>query len=197
LIITARWTLTVADQQDIAASLKEWNRINPRHEIIHLVPNAEEGLVLEKLGLPFAECSNSCFIDENIFRVIPEESKIYRAVYDARLTFFKRHELASRVEGLALITYECDANADSLYDMKTRDAMKAIDATWLNGPFSRDQRMLDAKEIAVHLNRSQVGLMLSEIEGINYASIQYLLCGLPVVTTRNRGGRDAFLIQSM
>jgi glycosyltransferase involved in cell wall biosynthesis len=47
-------------------------------------------------------------------------------------------------------------------------------------------------EVNLHLNQSRVGLILSSLEGGNYASMQYLLCGLPVVTTRNRGGRDSF-----
>jgi predicted metalloprotease with PDZ domain len=34
--------------------------------------------------------------------------------------------------------------------------------------------------------------MLSANEGPNYATVQYLLCGLPVVTTKSVGGRDEF-----
>lgn len=52
--------------------------------------------------------------------------------------------------------------------------------------------MLSSEEISIYLNRTRVGLILSQLEGANYASIQYLLCGLPIVTTRNQGGRDAF-----
>ncbi|HEY9156125.1 MAG TPA: hypothetical protein VIM69_13395, partial [Opitutaceae bacterium] len=39
-------------------------------------------------------------------------------------------------------------------------------------------------------NRARVGLCLSAEEGSMYASTQYLLCGLPIVTTKSRGGRD-------
>jgi len=40
---------------------------------------------------------------------------------------------------------------------------------------------------------SRVALALSAKEGAMFASMEYLLCGLPVVTTRNRGGRNRYL----
>jgi glycosyltransferase involved in cell wall biosynthesis len=46
--------------------------------------------------------------------------------------------------------------------------------------------------VARYCNRAHVGLCLSATEGAMYASIEYLLCGLPVVSTINRGGRDFF-----
>jgi glycosyltransferase involved in cell wall biosynthesis len=42
------------------------------------------------------------------------------------------------------------------------------------------------------LNKAHVGLCLSVEEGANYASMEYLLAGLPVVSTRSRGGRDRY-----
>ena len=39
---------------------------------------------------------------------------------------------------------------------------------------------------------SQVGLCLSKSEGAMFASIEYLLCGLPIVSTKSVGGRDIF-----
>jgi len=39
---------------------------------------------------------------------------------------------------------------------------------------------------------SKVGLCLSKKEGAMFASIEYLLCGLPIVSTRSVGGRDEF-----
>ncbi len=189
-LITCWWTLTVEDQQEIAQRLGHWQRANPRHRIIHLVPTEEEAGVLRRLGLPFVVCSQNCLVDENVFKVLPGTAKPYRAIYDGRLSFFKRHELASRVEGLALITYQCALNEDKGYNRRTRELLAG--SRWLNGPFSETPRPFESAEVAAHLNTARVGLILSEIEGANYASIQYLLCGLPVVTTRNRGGRDAF-----
>jgi hypothetical protein len=43
-----------------------------------------------------------------------------------------------------------------------------------------------------HLNRARVGLCLSEREGAMFASTEYLLSGLPIVTTPSTGGRDVY-----
>jgi hypothetical protein len=43
-----------------------------------------------------------------------------------------------------------------------------------------------------HLNRAGVGLCLSEREGPMFASVEYLLSGLPIVTTPSTGGRDVY-----
>ena len=48
------------------------------------------------------------------------------------------------------------------------------------------------KEVSNFINKCRVGLCLSSEEGGMYASTQYLLCGLPVVTTNNIGGRNTF-----
>lgn len=190
VLVSCWWSLTVEDQREIARRLGQWMRDHPVHQILHLAPTEEEAEVLRDLGLPVVVCSQNCLVDENVFRVLPGAAKRHRAIYDARLSFFKRHELAAQVEGLALITYECRLNEDKAYNQRAKELLAG--AEWLNGPFSDRRRMLSSEEIVRHLNESRVGLILSALEGANYASIQYLLCGLPVVTTRNRGGRDAF-----
>ncbi|MEX2201686.1 MAG: glycosyltransferase [Dongiaceae bacterium] len=50
--------------------------------------------------------------------------------------------------------------------------------------------MFNAYQIADWLNRAEVGLCLSEVEGATTAAVEYMLCGLPVVTTPSKGGRD-------
>ena len=42
------------------------------------------------------------------------------------------------------------------------------------------------------LNRAAVGLCLSSVEGSNYASMEYMLAGLPVVSTPSVGGREIY-----
>jgi glycosyltransferase involved in cell wall biosynthesis len=184
------WSLEVPDQQEIALRLARWMRRHSHHRIEHLAASESELAVLSRLGVPGFVCNQNGFVDESVFRVLPDTPKIHRAVYDARLTPFKRHELAARIEDLALITYEIPLNRDPDYNRRTRELLAR--ATWLNGPFSAHPGSLTPEQIAGHLNQARVGLILSELEGANFASIQYLLCGLPVVTTPNRGGRDVF-----
>ena len=51
---------------------------------------------------------------------------------------------------------------------------------------------LPAKEVNAALNRAAVGLCLSRMEGANYASLEYMLAGLPVVSTPSIGGREMY-----
>ena len=51
---------------------------------------------------------------------------------------------------------------------------------------------LKPESISKILNLSKVGVILSYKEGACYASIEYLLSGIPMVTTKNIGGRDIF-----
>jgi glycosyltransferase involved in cell wall biosynthesis len=51
-------------------------------------------------------------------------------------------------------------------------------------------RYLPLGEVAGVLNSSSIGGMFSATEGACYASTEYLMCGLPVVSTASTGGRD-------
>ena len=53
-------------------------------------------------------------------------------------------------------------------------------------------RFLPAEDIAELMNRSSVGLCLSLVEGAMRASMEYRLCGTPVVSTPSIGGRDRY-----
>jgi glycosyltransferase involved in cell wall biosynthesis len=51
---------------------------------------------------------------------------------------------------------------------------------------------MDADEINIALNQAGAGLCLSAEEGAMFASIEYLLAGLPIVSTPSVGGRDSY-----
>ena len=76
-----------------------------------------------------------------------------------------------------------------------RDAIAPIVArahVFNGNPFTDAYRRLSPQEVNQALNESAVGLALSREEGGMYASGQYLLAGLPVVSTPSEGGRDEF-----
>ena len=52
--------------------------------------------------------------------------------------------------------------------------------------------MIRPEDMYKYINQARVGLCLSAEEGAMYASAEYLLCGLPVVSTRSTGGRDTY-----
>jgi hypothetical protein len=128
----------------------------------------------ERNGFGGEVIPQNSWIDEDlIMRPLPID-KLYRAIYVARRSAFKRHMLASKVEGLALVAGINHGNVlaplpDHVY----------INAT----PLSPD-------EVCQKINQSVCGLLLSAVEGASFASSEYLLCGIPVVSTPSHGGRD-------
>src|SRR5262249_53857021 len=61
-----------------------------------------------------------------------------------------------------------------------------------NGLPDPDMRLLTVEEVNRAYAECRVGLCLSEREGAMWASVQYLLAGLPVVSTPSEGGRAEF-----
>ena len=133
---------------------------------------------------------HNVFVSEAEFSVQTGVKKKYRAIYNAKMESFKRHHLAADVDSLALL-YSPYGRGGTEYYRSVRNALPR--ATFINGSLlDRSYRLLTRSEVARLLNRSNVGLCLSEVEGGMVASMEYLLCGLPVVSTESRGGRQVF-----
>jgi glycosyltransferase involved in cell wall biosynthesis len=121
--------------------------------------------------------NQNCFISTTVFAPIPEVQKIYDAVYVARPAKFKRHELAVEVGNLALISGHRFNNVENI-------DLAQIPHTYLS------EKRLTHEEVNAKTQQAYCGLILSENEGACYASSEYLLAGLPVVSTPSEGGRD-------
>lgn len=121
---------------------------------------------------------------------VPEQRspKAFDAVYVARLVEMKRHHLAAQIDRLI-----CIYDNTSLENLHTFKEMlpRALFANHAseNGSYVRVKNASYRQT----LDRAAVGLCLSEREGVMRASVEYQLCGLPVVSTPNTGGRDRYL----
>lgn len=157
-----------------------------RHNLVVLVPDREEKRKFCRNSKANARIINkNAFTREDQFSIKESIDEIYDAVMNARMSQFKRVELARLVDDLAMITVVDDEE----YFDEVRSILKG--ATWLN--FQEDgYTYLSRTEVASILNSARTGLILSASEGTNRASIEYLLCGLPVVSTPSKGGRDVF-----
>ena len=148
---------------------------------ITLLANAEnEVRVLSGHGLHAVLCNHNAFIDEKRFPILRLPKK-YDAVYIARITPFKRHYLASQIKSLHLIGHPAWKEKELSYtDEVVHHQLKH--AVWSSH--------VDAKNIPAEIAAAHCGLCLSKAEGAMFASIEYLLCGVPVVNTPSLGGRD-------
>ncbi|HVH74612.1 MAG TPA: glycosyltransferase [Stellaceae bacterium] len=172
--------------QDRLSSVAKSARAFPETRVTFLCNAPEEIPVVEEHGLDAIFISQNAFVQEQLFD-IAAEPKQYRAIYVAQLAAVKRHELAAKVAELALIY--APWNSDNYGRLRSLLA----GAAFLNGdPASERYRFFDSGTVAHYIDQARVGLCLSAEEGAMWASMEYLLCGVPVVSTPSRGGRDVF-----
>ncbi|MFC1680525.1 glycosyltransferase [Pseudomonadota bacterium] len=159
----------------------------PHHEHIHLCNSPEQWAAFQRAGLSAALINHNTFVDEIVFKPLPSVSKRYDAIYDARLSVYKRHQLACEVASLALIH---TGDREETHSRHVRKQLRF--AAWLNHDADGTYSSLNSADVNKALNASRVGLCLSAVEGAMFASIQYLLAGIPVVSTASKGGRDLY-----
>ncbi len=160
--------------------------LRPHHRFFHLVNDQWLWLELQARGIPAIHCSQNAFLDERIFDVDTTATKRFDAAYNARMSPFKRHELARDIKSLYII-----GGLPTPYD--TLEYFEGVRQTLSHAEFSNYPNldvMFDAPGIATQIRQARVGLCLSAREGAMFAAVEYLLCGLPVVSTLSEGGRD-------
>lgn len=187
-IVSFYWSVNEWTIGNIHKDLARFKRLFRKHTVIFLANSPEELELLKQNNFNAVLCNHNCFVDENIYRPLKQEKK-FDAVYDARLSPFKRHQLAEKITSLGLITYIHDFSNQEEYTTMVKRKLNY--AHWFNKT-PDGLRHLSATEVNEALNKCKVGLCLSAEEGAMYASIQYLLAGLPVVNVPNKGGRDVF-----
>lgn len=180
--------------EDLVTAISEISNDLKGNHFLVLANTEYEAFLLGEAGVPALFASELIFIDERKFapQTIPsDDGNRYDAVYNARFDSRKRHELASMVDHLVLIYSQYEADAEERYrEMKGR----MPDAHFANHDAGGGAyQWLSHDEVCTLVNRSRVGLCLSIEDGAMRASMEYLLCGLPVVTTPNSGGRDRYL----
>jgi len=185
---------TTVDGEDAASErqrdLRSLKSDAPHAHVVVLTNTNFETYLLASLGVSAMPGSRSIFVDETVFKPWDGPAE-FDAVYNARLTPANRHELASGVTRLALI-YDRDRPNDPnrIADVKA----KLPRATFVNHAEGQGAyRHLSPEECDRHINRARVGLSLSKTDGA-LAAMEYMLAGLPIVSTQSRGGRERFLL---
>jgi hypothetical protein len=169
---------------------------HPDHRLIFICNEPEEAGLLQERGEAAFFCSQNVHISERIFKPLKGLRLDFDAIYNAQLIPLKRHELSLGIERCGFLFYRdmsLPEAADSEALIRSRHAAAAPGHVFIN--------RLDAEGVPIrcsrrrvnrHLNRASVGLCLSAKEGAMFASTEYLLAGLPIVSTPSVGGRDVY-----
>jgi len=192
--IAPSWMHYAKDINDIATHWRRTAETLDGARTVVLASTEREAVDLSAAGVPTLLFNPSILIDETVYKPQPAfdfADAAYDAIYNARFETYKRHELGTAIGNLALIH---DARFDGSVSPHEAEVRRLLPrATYVNnerglGRYVRMTPLIVAQE----LNRARCGLCLSAVEGVMRASMEYLLCGLPVVSTESVGGRDRY-----
>ncbi|QIG52184.1 glycosyltransferase [Nordella sp. HKS 07] len=193
-LLLPTWNLEGSLATQLRNALETASTGMPGHEFLAICSTEYETHLLGLEGIPALLAHQSMFIDENVWRpggTTIETLRVFDAVYNARFDAMKRHELARKVSNLLLI-YGLTIHkpiAEATEEMRIILPGSHF-ANEIKG--AGTYTPLRSAEIAQLYARARVGLCLSREEGYSRVSTEYMLCGLPVVSTASIGGRDRY-----
>lgn len=123
-------------------------------------------------------CNQNTWLDFNKFKIIRSfAKKRFSMAINCRPELIKRPYLAELIKNL-LVIQGINYNKENAFDLNS-----------LNPKYINKTRV-SPEEVNDLLNQAYTGGIFSEREGACFASSEYLLTGLPVISTPSIGGRD-------
>jgi hypothetical protein len=153
-------------------------------KIIVMGATKDECAAAKKIGFDSVYVNHNCWLDENLFKLseVPYEQRLYDLVLVTRPERWKRPFLANLIDRLAIVKGH-NFRKNDYFDLAT-----------LNPKYLNESR-INPNEVHAVISNSLCGGIFSEEEGACYSSSEYLLSGLPVVSTNSHGGRDIWYTQ--
>lgn len=193
-VLTLNWSIRPKNKLEQFVKAYHFYAKKYPNLIVTVLANEPEELELLRAHHIRSElCNQNALLDERCYTIHPVEKR-YRAISNSRMASYKRLELLRNVEDCALITYFLDPSDHQYEDYilghsgNPHPACPNLICPQFDG---KRWAWYDTNQICKMLSASQCGVILSAEEGACFAAVEYLLCGLPVVTTPNIGGRDA------
>jgi glycosyltransferase involved in cell wall biosynthesis len=178
----------------IKERLDEHRALYPNHKFRFICNAQAEAELLRSVGIQAEFLNKNFTVSERVFRPLEGASAEFDAVYVARFVPEKRHELAADIPRVGYVAYvQGEADRKEQFRALSSSILVRNPAHELLNEVSDGLPMaMSHEQVNAALSRAGVGLILSEVEGSSYASMEYLLAGLPVVSTPSKGGRDVF-----
>lgn len=135
-------------------------------------------------------CNNNAFTNENIFKINDDTVKIYDCVINNRFSHFKNVQFASLCTNSIHVGYY---SKDKNYIFPNFGQYANFKNPTNDNKYNfnkNDFRVLSSSVINDYINKSITGCIFSSVEGACRASSEYLLAGVPVISTKSKGGRD-------
>jgi len=158
------------------------------YEIIFLSNTIEEQKYYrEKLKIECLFVNHNTFINETLYFIEENIEKKFDIFVNSTFSPYKRLEFTKLINNIAYVgRYPED------YDIKNINLNENV--CFLNfkdNIFTKENhRWINPEEINKISNKCLMGGIFSKIEGSCFSSGQYLLCGLPIISSKSIGGRD-------
>jgi len=152
----------------------------PASRFVCLANDPKDVDLFRRLGMVHSFlCNQNCWLDYNLFTLYPETKKKYDMVINTRPERnVKRPYLAASVHNLAVIKGALVRPFDYF-------PLESLQPSYINS-----EGRLGIDDVVQIINESWCGGIFSAKEGACYSSSEFLLCGLPVVSTESGGGRN-------
>jgi hypothetical protein len=156
---------------------------NSDYNIVILANSRKEETFFKQKNIPnVLFCNHNAFINENKFYIINKNSlRQYDMVIDSAFHEYKNVKMSRGIKNILHIGYLKKDEINEKY---------IPDFGVLPNFNNKNYKRLNKNEINDYYNQSLVGGIFSECEGACFASSQYLLAGLPVISINSVGGRD-------
>lgn len=193
LFVVARWwsLATGGAIEALVREYREHTRRYPAHHFLFLCNDDLELQLALRAGVPAALGPTNALVDEKIFTIQADVRAEYDSVYVAQMFPYKNHYLCQALRRPAFIYTKMAGIEEEYFRYVQRINPTAVYLNHLESPTGEYKRFTPA-EVATALNSAAIGLCLSWLEGGMYASMEYMLCGRPVVTIPSVGGRELF-----
>lgn len=154
-----------------------------KRQLIFLVnSHAELGDADAELdGMKAGLVNNAAFLDVDLYQPSGAQ-KTADLVVNSKPVAFKRHYLTATVSSKIFLS---SGQQGSKTGIETPVMLEDFNPIEIHAGLS-------PKEVSNVVSSCRVGGIFSAEEGACYASLEYLLCGLPVVSTPSLGGRDEY-----
>ncbi len=189
LILSLSWTMLLpARFERMLQALRAYTAQRPWHRFVFLANMQQEKALFDTHHLHSLFCPHNAFLDERLYFPMEREQQ-WQALINARRKRFKRIHLVQELSSCCFITY-ATPDDDLAYDAELFRDIPHLHRPQYQG--TSIQQCFNTEQLREYYARSACGLILSDMEGGCFSAAEYLLCGLPVVSTPNVGGRNVF-----
>lgn len=200
-VVFPTWSLEGPGRpQGVKARLDDHLAQYPRHSFRFVCNTLRETTLLNDAGIAATFLNKNFTVSDQIFRPLEAANVEFDAIYVARLVPEKRHELAVSVPRVSYVAYmemtlgerQLEERREQFRELRRTTLAQNSSHALLNELSDGLPVGMSHDQVNAALNRAAVGLILSDVEGSSYASMEYMLAGLPVVSTPSKGGREVF-----